>query len=44
MKNKEYTFNEIGELANYIEDADFLEKEYILEKLAEIQAFINNYL
>lgn len=41
MENKEEIFEEIGELANYIEDEDYIEKEYVLEKLAYIQSLIN---
>lgn len=39
-ENKEEIFNRIGELANYIEDADYIEKEYILEELASIQSIL----
>lgn len=48
MKNKELAFNLIGELCEYVENwlyfKETVELEYILEKLAEIQNIVNNYL
>lgn len=42
MENLQEIFEEIGELANYIEDEDYIEKEYVLEKLAYIQGLIRD--
>jgi len=44
MKNNEYAFNEIADLYEYIQDAEYIEREYILEKLEQLQNFVKNYL
>lgn len=40
-ENKEAIYSMIAELHEYIQDGDYIEKEYILEKLEEIQALCN---
>lgn len=38
-EDKEVIFDEIAELYEYIEEEDFLDKDYILEQLASIQSY-----
>ena len=38
-EDKEVIFDEIASLYEYIEDEDFLDKNYILEQLAKIQSY-----
>ena len=38
-EDKETIFNWIANLCDYIEDADYIEKEYLLEELANIQQY-----
>lgn len=44
MKNKEYAMQQLADLWDYVSDSDYIERPYILEKIEEIQNFINNYL
>lgn len=39
IEDKETIFDMIAELCDYIEDNDYIEKEYILEKLATMQQY-----
>ena len=39
--DKEIIYRKIADLYDYIQDSDYLEKEYILEELANIQSYAN---
>jgi hypothetical protein len=37
--DKETIYNMIADLYDYVEDSDYIEKEYVLEQLASIQNY-----
>lgn len=39
--DKEIIYRKIADLYDYIQDSDYIEKEYILEELANIQSYAN---
>lgn len=39
--DKEIIYKKIADLYDYVQDSDYIEKEYILEELANIQSYAN---